>query len=65
MTQQINDLIQTSITLHNTNMQLGRFISDYIDFKGDTDGFQKFVNEKIAEEQQNSNEEGVSDGEQE
>ena len=42
-------------------MQLGKFISDYIDFKGDTAVFQIHVDQMIAEEQDRSAE-GDTDG---
>lgn len=62
LTEQVNHLTQTVITLHNTSMQIGRFITDYIDYKGDTADFQIHVDKLIAEEQARS-QEGENDGE--
>ena len=35
-------------------MQLGKFTSDYIDFKNDTKKFGEYVDNKMAEEQERS-----------
>tara|TARA_E500000305_G_C4028149_1_gene243064 strand:+ start:3329 stop:3469 length:141 start_codon:yes stop_codon:yes gene_type:complete len=43
-------------------MQIGRFVSDYIDFKEDTPAFQKHV-DTLVEEHQRSQSEGENDGE--
>ena len=63
ITGHINNLTQTLITVHNTNLQIGNFISDYIDWKGDTDDFKEHI-EKLQKSSQTQDEEGVEDGEQ-
>jgi len=45
-------------------MQLGKFITDYIEFKGDTPKFQIHVDRLIAAEQERS-QEGESNGKKE
>ena len=62
-TQKINQLIQTVVTLHNSLTQLGQFVSEYIEFKGDTASFHTYVEKLIAAEQEKSKKES-KDGKQ-